>query len=1023
MVKSLLQHPVTVVVPVYNASEEVRALVASLEQSAPTAVDGLSFLFADDGSVEPGLRDVWTLPFFSRADVRVRHGAGNAGFIGNVNLAVAEAPPFSDVVILNSDTRVFGDLFTTLQEEAYSAPRIASVTPLTNNGTIASLFGFPGGEDLPPKLAPQTVANVVEKLDLASPHVWAPTGVGYCLYLRRDAISALGLFDPIYGRGYGEESDWCQRAQAHGWRHLISTRSFVYHAGTKSFSDAEKVAAVRRNTKLVLSRYPKYLDEVKAYCARDPLKFHRLRILLELLRYQSRGEIVLFALHADPDARYVGGTERHVRQLQQIVAEQGTATVEIFPQAELFRVRGFYQRHRYFDETFDQTIAESLFALLSESIGAVHAHHFRGWSEASIDSLTSAPIRTKIFTLHDFAPLCPSGFLLAGDNGSRFCEVEADPKACNHCLQSCIRYSANSIEGYRAQWLPRVASFDRIVVPSRAMLPSWRKGLELANSDLFPRIKVLEHDLTSAVAMSRRSMPWIRKEPSHLVAFVGGFGKPKGSELIIEATPLLRKAGFEVEIVGYFDPSSDPKAARIRMTRYQNPAELLIWLQRNAPMIVAHPSLAAESFCFAFYECLLFSETAIPVVGRFGNPADVIRETGAGVVMAEMSAAGLVSACEQARDGYSRFAAKRAHYREQLRSSARDYPKEYLSLIAPTSAATSPGTGTPIDLVALEASDFAARASRQPNGRPLSLPTFRENPMANAQVPELERLTTETFTMGSVEHLHRYAIAADICCGKDALDIASGEGYGSNLLAKTARNVVGVDISSEVVEHANAKYARANLTFRQGAAGAIPLDDASVDVVVSFETLEHHDKHEDMLAEIKRILRPNGVMIISTPDKLFYSDTTGYRNIYHVKELYLDEFKGLVQRFFTNHRILFQGVSCGTFVVSERDWRSFSYYRGDYHSCEPVNYLPKHVYNIAIASDGDLPEIGVSFFDGEQAIRDYRRQMEDSVDWESIPNLQNRLRAQQEVIHDLEQSVSYRLGRLLTWPLRQWSGR
>ena len=98
-------------------------------------------------------------------------------------------------------------------------------------------------------------------------------------------------------------------------------------------------------------------------------------------------------------------------------------------------------------------------------------------------------------------------------------------------------------------------------------------------------------------------------------------------------------------------------------------------------MIVAHPSLAAESFCFAFFECLLFSDTAIPVVGCFGNPAALIRETGAGVVMAEMSARGLVSACERAREEYSRFAAKRAQYREKLRGAARDYPEEYLKLV------------------------------------------------------------------------------------------------------------------------------------------------------------------------------------------------------------------------------------------------------------------------------------------------------------------------------------------------------
>ena len=89
MVKRPLQRPVTVVVPIYNASNEVRALVASLEKSVPTFGEELSFLFVDDASDEPGLREVWKLPFFIRADVRVRRNERNVGFIGNVNSAVA----------------------------------------------------------------------------------------------------------------------------------------------------------------------------------------------------------------------------------------------------------------------------------------------------------------------------------------------------------------------------------------------------------------------------------------------------------------------------------------------------------------------------------------------------------------------------------------------------------------------------------------------------------------------------------------------------------------------------------------------------------------------------------------------------------------------------------------------------------------------------------------------------------------------------------------------------------------------
>ena len=289
--------------------------------------------------------------------------------------------------------------------------------------------------------------------------------------------------------------------------------------------------------------------------------------------------------------------------------------------------------------------------------------------------------------------------------------------------------------------------------------------------------------------------------------------------------------------------------------------------------------------------------------------------------------------------------------------------------------------------------------------------------MKNSQRPEIERLGTQAFTVSAVEHLHRYALAADICRGKDVLDIASGEGYGSNLLAQTSKRVTGVDISNDVIEQAKAKYVRPNLAYIQGSVDAIPLDNSSIDMAVSFETLEHHDKHEEMLSEIKRVLRPSGVLIISTPDKLFYSDVPHYVNEFHVKELYLDDFRNLVQRFFRRHRLLSQGLAYGTLITPDGDWGPLSYYRGDFETCEPVRRLTRNEYNIAIASDDTLPEIGVTFFDGMRALQDYKQRMEKED--ERIPNLERRLRSQEQVIREMRNSISYRLGRSATWPFRR----
>src|SRR3972149_6603977 len=165
------------------------------------------------------------------------------------------------------------------------------------------------------------------------------------------------------------------------------------------------------------------------------------------------------------------------------------------------------------------------------------------------------------------------------------------------------------------------------------------------------------------------------------------------------------------------------------------------------------------------------------------------------------------------------------------------------------------------------------------------------------------------------EHLHRYAIARELCSGLDVLDIACGEGYGARLLAERARSVVGVDSAPDAIAHAVARYPRPNLQFRQGTCAAIPSAEASFDLIVSFETIEHHNQHEEMMSEFRRVLRPGGVLLISSPDKLRYADLPGHRNPYHVKELYAEEFESLLRRYFREVRMFGQRVCFGSYVM------------------------------------------------------------------------------------------------------------
>jgi len=147
------------------------------------------------------------------------------------------------------------------------------------------------------------------------------------------------------------------------------------------------------------------------------------------------------------------------------------------------------------------------------------------------------------------------------------------------------------------------------------------------------------------------------------------------------------------------------------------------------------------------------------------------------------------------------------------------------------------------------------------------------------------------------EHWHRYAFARRFAAGRRVLDVACGEGYGSALLAATAREVTGVDIAAEAVRHAHAAYAHVPaLRFVAGSAAALPLPDASVDVVVSFETIEHLPPADQprMIAEVARVLAPDGVLVLSAPNPAEYSDARGYRNPFHTHEPTREELAGLL---------------------------------------------------------------------------------------------------------------------------------
>ncbi|QSZ60063.1 glycosyltransferase [Rhizobium sp. ZX09] len=209
-----------------------------------------------------------------------------------------------------------------------------------------------------------------------------------------------------------------------------------------------------------------------------------------------------------------------------------------------------------------------------------------------------------------------------------------------------------------------------------------------------------------------------------------------------------------------------------------------------------------------------------------------------------------------------------------------------------------------------------------------------------------------------LEYMHRYHLAKNLVRGKDVLDITGGEGLGTALLKKTARSVVGVNISDETISHAHLNYKAGNISLRVGSYSAIPLPSASVDVVICFEKLEHIESHDQFMHEIKRVLRTDGILIISTREEYAHTVATGRANSSSVKELFKSEFSELLGKYFAHVSMHGQKIGFGSIIASENEaTRFFETNSGSGATTAGID-LP--TYMIGIASDQPLGNLSTS---------------------------------------------------------------
>lgn len=258
-----------------------------------------------------------------------------------------------------------------------------------------------------------------------------------------------------------------------------------------------------------------------------------------------------------------------------------------------------------------------------------------------------------------------------------------------------------------------------------------------------------------------------------------------------------------------------------------------------------------------------------------------------------------------------------------------------------------------------------------------------------------ERYIPKAFLEGEIdiEHHQRYLSIRELVKGKVVVDAASGSGYGSYILADSATQVFGLDISANAVKFAEQAYPKDNLQFCQGSILALPLADNSIDVIVSFETIEHVAEfaQNEFLKECKRILKPAGILIISTPDKAIYSDLPNYNNEFHVKEFYREEFFAYLSKFFNKIAIVRQFISLGYFFAG-----GFS---STFTLINKESIKNEGKYLIAFCSEAELPttlEQATIFVDQNQV-------HQQKVD--RVIQLQGEIVEKNEVITNLEMWV------------------
>ena len=579
---------VDVIVPVYKGrTETLRCLYSVLVATCQTPYE---LIVINDASPDKELTaDLERLANQQLFTLEVNQV--NRGFVHTVNKGM-QLHQTRHIVLLNSDTEVYDGWLDRLSHAAHRNPKTGTVTPMSNNATICSYPNFLHDNPYPLELSYAELDGLAAGIN-KNIEVEAPTGVGFCMYIKRTCLDAVGLFDEkAFGKGYGEENDFCQKAIQKNWRNIIIADVFVRHLGAASFQ-GEKAKRVQDALKTIDKRYPHYRKQVDEFIKQDLLLDARSRLDVARLQRMSRDQNVLMVCHSRG-----GGSERRMQEDIQAFTNQGYGVFTLRPVAKKHSqvilghpaVKAFPNINPFILCELNK-LTESLKLLNIKEIYTHSLVDFEPEAPYYISQLVKALNAKWDINLHDYKVICPR-INLADENGKYCGEPKEDQ--CNQCLvERGSDFNVFNIQEWRNRHLNALLTADTIHVPDEDVAERLNRYFPEVSFQISPheQLKLPEQGLLK---------PQLDIEERMRIVVIGAIGKLKGFNVIIAAAKHARQNNLPIDFIlmGYSMNDKLMEDAGVCVTgKYQENEGLEKLLALN-PHVVWLPSLWPETYSY-----------------------------------------------------------------------------------------------------------------------------------------------------------------------------------------------------------------------------------------------------------------------------------------------------------------------------------------------------------------------------------------------------------------------------------------